>query len=99
MFGLQKQEERMKSIIDLIFDGEIDERNRVTKPKDSSKDKAYIAYEKLKNTLSEEQQKMLEKFIEETAVNDEKIYKGIYSRGFKVGLLIGIEAARFNPED
>lgn len=89
----------MNSIIDLIFDGEIDERNRVEKPVDLSKDKEYIAYEKLKDTLSKEQKELLEEFIKEQAIAEGETFKAIYSRGFKLGLLIGLETAQFNPED
>lgn len=89
----------MQSIIDLIFDGEIDERNRIQKPIDLSKDEEYIAYEKLKATLSDEQKELFEKFVEAQAVKEEYTFKAIYSRGFKLGLLIGLEIAKFNPED
>lgn len=89
----------MASIIDLIFDGEIDERNRVEKPKDLSKDKEYIAYEKLIASLSEEQKELLEEIMKEQAIKEGETFKKIYSRGFKLGLLIGLETAKFNPED
>ncbi len=89
----------MASIIDYIFDGEIDERNRIQKPIDLLKDKEYIAYEKLTESLSEEQKELLEEFVKEQAIKEGDTFKGIYSRGFKLGLLIGLETAKFNPED
>ncbi|WP_251548139.1 DUF6809 family protein [Pumilibacter intestinalis] len=89
----------MESIIDWLFDGEIDERNRVRKPKDLSKDKEYIAYEKFKSMLTDEQMDMFEKFLEEQAIQEGVKRKGVYSRGFKIGLLIGLETAKFSPED
>lgn len=90
---------KMASIIDHLFDGEIDERNRVCKPKDLSKDREFVAYEKYKGMLTEQQQEMFEKFLEEQAVQEEVKLKSMYGRAFKIGLLIGLETANFNPED
>lgn len=63
------------------------------------KDKEFIAYEKFKSMLSEEQMDMFEKFLEEQAIQEGVKRKGVYSRGFKIGLLIGLETAKFSPED
>lgn len=89
----------MSSIIDHLFDGTIDERNRIRKPQDLSRDREFVAYEKLKSMLSAEQQDMFEKFLEEQAAQDEVKLKEMYGRAFKIGLLIGLETANFDPED
>ncbi len=88
----------MGSVIDWLFDCEIAEHNIASKPTDLSKDKEFIAYEKLKKTLSVEQQDLLDRFLEAQVVGEEEKLKLVYNRGFKIGLLIGLETAGFDPE-
>lgn len=87
----------MKSVFEALYDGDIGERNRKRNlPKDDSE---FEAYEKLDATLNEEQKKLLEKFLEEYAENENRFRQEAYERGVKVGIKLGYETAMYNPED
>ena len=89
----------MKSIFDALFTGDIDENSRVDKTRRNRKDQEIIAYEKLLESLSEEQKTLLDKFLDAQTENQAKREKGIYSRGVKIGLKMGVEAGQYDPYD
>lgn len=77
----------MKSVFEALYDGDIDERNKKKNlPKD---DPEFAAYEKLEATLNEEQKKLLEKFLEKYAENENRFRQESYERGVKVGINLG----------
>lgn len=89
----------MDSIINTIFNGTANEKDRCGKRRDLKKDKEFAAYEKLTATMTDEQKRLLEEFMEKLTMNDSKIHREIYSRGFKLGLKIGIETAQYDPSE
>ena len=87
----------VKSVFEALYDGDIDERNKKKNlPKD---DPEFAAYDKFDATLNEEQKKLLEKFLEKYAENENRFRQESYERGVKVGIKLGYETANYNPED
>ena len=89
----------MESIINAIYDGTVNEKDRYKKPKDLSKDKEFAAYEKLTATMTDEQKCLLEDFLEAQTIKIGEKNREIYSRAFKLGLKVGIETAQYDPSD
>ncbi|MBR1975060.1 MAG: hypothetical protein IKA20_04345 [Clostridia bacterium] len=86
----------MKNIVECIFNGEINENEREYIRTERDKEESE-AYERLEETLTEEQKKMLDdlyiKFGGVIAQQEERHY----SRGFKTGVWLGLELAAFEP--
>lgn len=89
----------MKSIIEALYDGVTDERNRVDKRKDLTKEKEFLVYETLMATLNAEQKDLLDKFLEELTIRNGERRKELYCRAFKLGVKIGMETAAYDPYD
>ena len=75
----------MSSIIEQIYMLQLDEEQEKI---DLNKDEEYITYEKLRETLSDEQKKEFDKFVElygdRLAFKQEKMYRKGFQTAFKL---------------
>ena len=85
----------MKEIIKEIYRGNIDEIELAKMPTDIDDEKEFRIYEELYKTLTQKQKSLFDKFIELLSLNQCKFTENKYIRGFKTGLIIGIECANF----
>ena len=89
----------MKRITPYLYRGELSEWERSTEElKKTEEFKNYDEYyEKFVQTLSQEQEKLFDLFLER-AVNYAELQKErAYANGVKTGVLLGVELAEFNP--
>lgn len=85
----------MQNIINELYCGNIDELEKDFGFDCTADEKEDQLYETLKTQLSEEQFDILCEFIEAYATRYDRIIEHKYVRGFKTGLLIGMECANF----
>lgn len=85
----------MQNIINELYCGNIDELENDFNSSYSASIEEITLFEKLKELLSKEQLEIFLEFIEIYASRFDNIVESKYVRGFKTGLLIGIECASF----
>lgn len=82
----------MIDILEELYNGNIQEVFRQPSKKYIQfNNEEKIAYDKLTKSLNQEQNKLLEIFIEKMQNTEEFSIKDAYKQGFKTGLLLGIE--------
>ncbi len=86
-----------KNIFDAMYEGSIDERNRRNRLPDN--DPETVSYNKLEASLNEEQRTLLDRFMEDYAVNEDKFKREVYARGVKAGIKLGYDAAMYDPDE
>lgn len=89
----------MKSIIQMLFDGNLCEGNKVVDFSYERKErlgKLIEIEEKLLNSLSEEQKKDFQRYRDLSDENWVEEVDGAYKRGFKIGGLFAIEMHRID---
>lgn len=84
------------NILDEIFYGNISGAEcKTSNEYKKACNKELKVYEKIKSTFKEEDMKLVEELLnlyqESTAI----LEKDLYTQGFKIGLLLGIECAKF----
>ena len=85
------------NIIEELFYGNISAADmRKSKKYKKACEKELEIYHKLKPTLTKEQDKLLEEFLEANSNSAEICEKNFFTYGFKVGLQIGIESNKLN---
>ena len=80
----------MKSLIENLYYGNIYAKDIVVPEKKRKKELAL--YDKLKATLSKENDELFEKFIEVTEDHYDELMLLIYKRGVSTGILLAAEA-------
>ncbi len=84
----------MLSIIEKIYNGYINETENVSAGKENElSEKEFGLYLKLIESLSAEQAQMLNEFIDLLCLRTNVSIEQKYIRGFKTGLLLGIECS------
>jgi uncharacterized protein YecA (UPF0149 family) len=80
-------------IIKELFYGNVNESDRIIRPISKSEDKESELYDKLKSTLSDDENELFENFLTlyGDRIGDEAEDK--YCQGFKTGVLVGIECS------
>ena len=89
----------MKSIIQMLFDGNLCEGNKVVEFSYERKErleKLVQLEEALLTSFTEEQKNDFEKFVELSDANWADEVDGAYKRGFKIGGLFAIEIHRID---
>ena len=85
----------MQSIIKELYCGNIDELEKDFDKSCSADDKEGKLFDKLKEMINKEQFGIFCEFIELYTTRFDNIIERKYVRGFKTGLLIGMECANF----
>ena len=86
----------MKSIIDLMYEGEINEAEREIEGTEYDQEEDERR-EALVRTLTKEQEKLFDKFCEASCMYYGVMEKRAYERGLKTGVWLGIELCDFSP--
>ncbi len=88
----------MKNILHRLYYGELYECENIVKEKSAQcfkqQEKTLKAYDVFMQTLSEEQKAMFEKWQNLDGLDWADSVEAAYLRGFKIGMLIAIEAHR-----
>ena len=81
------------NILQELYYGNISEFDRRTKPRiEPSRNKELIAYDKLKEKLNKEQDKLFEDFLDLLVEEKAQDLEEKYIQGFKTGLRITVES-------
>lgn len=83
----------MQEIIKEIYNGNINEIEFADAYNQQNYDKEYKLYNKFYGTLTQEQKELFAAFLDLYTLNQCEFTENKYIRGFKTGLLLGIECA------